>query len=175
VDAVHRQCHTFGLLPWVPLHMSDGPVLAPGSEYEMRSAMTAGLNVKLPPQDDDASARQVKAMIEQYVGIQKYFYGDLYPLTPYSQAADAWLAYQLHLPDEDEGIVVVLKRPASTCPRATLRFQGLDRDASYEVTHLDTVNNDKLPAGRLTDVGLEIELPRQPDSAIIRYRRLAVP
>ena len=24
VDAIHRQCHTFGLLAWVPLHMTDG-------------------------------------------------------------------------------------------------------------------------------------------------------
>jgi len=33
-----RQCHTFGLMQWVPLHMSDGPVLAAGNEYELRSA-----------------------------------------------------------------------------------------------------------------------------------------
>ncbi len=127
VDAIHRQCHTFGLMQWVPLHMSDGPVLAAGNEYELRSAMTAGLNVKLPPQDDDASGRQAKAMIDQYLGIQKYFYGDFYPLTPYSQAGDAWLAYQLHLPDANEGIVVALKRPASSATRATFRLQRLDR------------------------------------------------
>ncbi len=175
VDAVHRQCHTFGLMQWVPLHMSEGVPLTAGNEYELRSAMTAGLNVKLPPQDDEASARQAKAMIEQYQSIQKYFYGDFYPLTPYSQAADAWLAYQLHLPDTDEGIVVALKRPASTRANATLRLGGLDRDASYEVTNLDTGRHNELAAGRLTDTGLEIELPRQPDSTIIQYRRLAVP
>ena len=118
---------------------------------------------------DDASSGQAKAMIEQYLGIQKYFYGDFYPLTPYSQAGDAWLAYQLHLPDANEGIVVVLKRLASSRTRATLRLQGLSRDASYEVTQLDTAQIDKLPASRLTDLGLEIELPRQPDSAIVRY------
>jgi alpha-galactosidase len=175
VDAIHRQCHTFGLLQWVPLNMSDGAVLKPGSEYEMRSAMTAGLNVKLPPQDDEASAPQAKAMIEQYRSIQKYFYGDFYPLTPYSQAADAWLAYQLHLPDTDEGIVVALKRPASTRTKTILCLQGLSRDASYEVTNLDTGRSDRVASSRLTDAGLEIELPRQPDSAILRYRRLAVP
>ena len=175
VDAIHRQCHTFGLLQWVPLHMSDGAVLTPGNEYEIRSAMTAGLNVKLPPQDDEASAHQAKAMIEQYRSIQKYFYGDFYALTPYSQAAGAWLAYQLHLPDTDEGIIVALKRPASTRTNATLRLQGLDRDASYEVTDLDTGHSDRLAASRLTEAGLEIELLRQPDSAIVHYRRLAVP
>ncbi len=175
VDAIHRQCHTFGLLPWVPLHMSEGVLLTPGNEYEIRSAMTAGLNVKLPPQDDETSAGRAKAMIEQYLSIQKYFYGDFYPLTPYSQAADAWLAYQLHLPDADEGIVVALRRPASIYTSARLHLRGLSRDASYEVTDLDTGHSGKFAAGRLTDAGMEIKLPRQPDSAIVRYRRLAAP
>jgi hypothetical protein len=85
------------------------------------------------------------------------------------------LAYQLHLPDADEGIVVALKRPASTRAKATLRLGGLGRDAWYEVTNLDNGHSGKLAASRLTDAGLEIELPRQPDSAIVRYRRLAVP
>ncbi|MCU0960720.1 MAG: alpha-galactosidase [Pirellulaceae bacterium] len=172
VDAIHRQCHSFGLLQWVPLHMSDGPVLAAGNEYELRSAMTAGLNVKLPPQDDDASARQAQAMIDQYRSIQKYFYGDFYPLTPYSQAADAWLAYQLDLPETGEGMVVVLKRPGSSATRATLCLQGLVRNASYDVTNLDTHKSAVVPSGRLTDLGLDIELLRQPDSAIVCYRRI---
>lgn len=175
VDALHRQCHTFGLLPWVPLHMSEGVMLTPGNEYEIRSAMTAGLNVKLPPQDDEASARQIKAMIEQYRSIQKYFYGDFYPLTPYSQAADAWLAYQLRHPETEEGIVVVLKRSASTRTKTTLRLQDLSRDASYEITNLDRGHGDRYTGGQLLDAGLEIELLRQPDSALLRYRRLAVP
>jgi alpha-galactosidase len=172
VDAVHRQCHTFGLMEWVPLHMSDGAVLVEGNEYEVRSAMTAGLNVKLPPQDDEASARQAKAIIDQYLRIRKYFYGDYYPLTPYSQAADAWLAYQLHLPDRDEGLVVALKRPASSSTKASLRLHDLAREATYEVTFLDTGESKRIPASELTGGGLEIALSKKPDSALVRYRRV---
>jgi alpha-galactosidase len=157
-DAIHRQCHTFGLMQWVPLHMSDGAVLTAGNNYELHSAMTAGLNVKLPPQLDEASTRQAKAMIEQYRSIQKCFYGDFYPLTPYSQAVDTWLAYQLHLPDADEGVVVVLKRPAAAAAKTTLRLHGLARDASYEITDLDKDRSDKLTAGQLTGAGLDVEL-----------------
>jgi hypothetical protein len=43
------------------------------------------------------------------------------------------------------------------------------------VTNLDRGRHDKLAGSPLTDPGLEIELLRQPDSAIMRYRRLAVP
>ncbi len=97
------QGHTFGLMSWVPLHMSDGAVMAAGNEYKWRSVMTAGLNAKLPEKDDDETARQAKAQIEQYLSIRKYFYGDYYPLTAYSQAKDAWVAYQLDLPESGEG------------------------------------------------------------------------
>ena len=38
---------------------------------------------------------------------------------------DAWFAYQLDLPDEGEGIVVVVKRPLSNFTRAAFPLQAL--------------------------------------------------
>ncbi|MCX6560720.1 MAG: alpha-galactosidase, partial [Candidatus Aminicenantes bacterium] len=172
-DAIHRQCHTFGLLSWVPLNMSDGAVMAKGSEYEWRSAMTAGLNVKLPEKDDDETAAAAKAQIAQYLGIRKYFYGDYYPLTKYSQAKDAWLAYQLDLPESGEGLLVVLKRPESKEGKITLRLKGLEGGASYEVANLDTGKIEAIAGGQLMAEGFEVALAKQPDSALIRYRRAA--
>jgi alpha-galactosidase len=170
-DAVHRQCHTFGLMPWVPLHMSEGVELRKGNEYEIRSAMTAGLNVKLPPQDDEKSMREAKALIDQYLSIQKYYYGDYYPLTPYSQAPDAWIAYQLDLPESGEGLVVALKRPKSMVKGQRLRLFGLDGAATYEVTNLDSSQSRKIAGSVLTGQGLELVLTGQPDSALVRYAR----
>jgi alpha-galactosidase len=171
VDAIHKQCHTFGLLPWVPLNMTGGAVVKKGNEYELRSAMTAGLNVELPPQDDEESARQVKGLIEQYVSIRKYYYGDYYPLTEYSQAKDAWLAYQLHLPESQEGAVVVLKRPLSPCEDAALRLNDLDSNADYDVTNLDTGQTRTTPGAALMREGLRVHLGNKPDSALLVYRR----
>ncbi len=170
-DAIHRQCHTFGLMSWVPLHMSEGAELKKGNEYEIRSAMTAGLNVKLPPQDDEKTMRDAKALIEQYLAIQKYYYGDYYPLTPYSQAADAWIAYQLHLPETDEGLVVVLKRPKSAEKSRRLRLLGLERDKSYDLVNMDSSQGQTVAGSMLMDEGLEVPLNGQPDSALVRYRR----
>jgi alpha-galactosidase len=175
-NAVHKQCHSFGLLSWVPLHMSGGAVLKKGNEYEIRSSMTAGLNVELPPGGDAEAMREAKRLLDEYLGIQKYFYGEYYPLTPYSQASDAWLAYQLHLPEEDEGLLVVLKRPQSKVTCQVLRLQALqagDLDhRAYAVTHLDTGQTETIAGKQLTRTGLEVKLARQPDSALIRYKGL---
>jgi alpha-galactosidase len=164
------QGHTFGLMSWVPLHMTDGAVMAEGREYEWRSAMTAGLNVKLPEKDDDETARQAKVQIEQYLSIRKYFYGDYYPLTKYAQDQDAWMAYQLDLPESGEGLVVVLKRRECKSGAITLKLRALAEGADYEVMDLDTGKGRTLKGKDLSSAGLTVELAKQPDSALIRYR-----
>ncbi|MBN1346697.1 MAG: alpha-galactosidase [Phycisphaerae bacterium] len=171
VDAIHRQCHTFGLMAWVPLHMSAGAVMKRGNEYEIRSAMTAGLNVVLPPQDDEESTLQAKAIIEQYRSIQKYYYGDYYPLTGYSQAKDVWMAYQLHLPETQEGVVVVLRRPSSPREREVLRLNDLNSDTTYDLTNLDTAQTQAIVGATLMRDGLEVTLGGKPSSALIRYQK----
>ena len=173
-DAIHHQCHTFGLLSWVPLNMSDGAVMAKGSEYEWRSAMTAGLNVKLPEKDDDETAAAAKAQIEQYLSIRKYFYGDYYPLTKYSQAKDAWLAYQLDLPESGEGLLVVLKRPESKEGKITLRLKGLEGGDELRSRRIWTrARARRSPAANCWAMGFEVALAKQPDSALIWYRKAA--
>jgi alpha-galactosidase len=171
-DAIHRQCHTFGLLSWVPLNMSEGVVMTKGSEYEWRSAMSAGMNVKLTDQDDEESACLATAMIEQYLGIRRFYYGDYYPLTKYSRAKDVWMAYQLDLPEAGEGLIVVLKRPESKQVRETFRLKALAGAAAYQVLNLDSMQSQSLPGSRLLGEGLDVQLVRQPDSALIRYRRI---
>ena len=168
-DAIHKQCHTFGLLEWIPLHMSGGAVLRKGNEYEIRSAMTAGLNVELPPEDDPESMREARRLIEEYLGIQRFYHGDYFPLTPYSQAPDAWLAYQLAL--EGEGIVVALKRPQSQSPSLRVRLYALDAGVPYTVTNLDTKRFQVCSGQELLETGLEVRLEKSPDSAVLRYAR----
>jgi len=84
-----------------------------GQRIRMAQRHDAGMNVKLPEQDDEESARYAKAAIEQYLSIQRFYYGDYYQLTQYSQAKDVWMAYQLDLPETGEGLIVALKRPES--------------------------------------------------------------
>jgi alpha-galactosidase len=171
VDAIHRQCHTFGLMSWVPLHMSDGTVLEKGNEYEIRSAMSAGLNVKLSAKDDEASDRQAKALIDQYLNLRRFYYGDYYPLTAYSQSQDVWMAYQLHLPESDEGLVVAFRRPGCPEESHTLRLHGLAPGTVYQFTDLDTGKTQAVLGAAVMGQGLPVRIPGSPGSALVRYGR----
>jgi len=170
VDALHNQCHTFGLLSWVPLNTPGGGGKFVGSMYDFRSKMTAGLNLGLAGMVDEQSARKIKAMLEQYLSIQKFFYGDYYPLTQYSQSNNVWMAYQLDIPEIGEGLVVVLKRPASPQESKTLHLKALQPNATYQVTNLDTTKSQMLGGDQLMAKGLEGRLTKQPDSALFHYR-----
>lgn len=176
-----NQCHSHGLLQWVPFNTTIAGNLSTHNEYEIRSGMSAGLCYSLFSGGDvpqpkanyrDFPFAAVKKSVEQYLSIQKYFSGDFFPLTEYTQADDAWFAYQLDLPDWGDGIVVVVKRPLSNFTQALFPLQALTAGAAYEITNLDTGESKTLTGRELTSKGLEARLFEKPDSAVFRYRRL---
>jgi alpha-galactosidase len=176
-NSIAHQCHSLGLMLWVPQNATSAGGLIGADNYRVRSAMSSGMEYGLfdrpgPPKSlAGIPFDQIRRTLEQYRSIQKYYYGDYYPLTHYSQAADAWMAYQLDLPESGEGLVVALKRPASPFPRAAFQLRGLDRDASYEVRNLDGGPPSAAGGAELLDRGLEVTLPGKPDSALLHYRR----
>jgi alpha-galactosidase len=179
-DNTSKQCHSHGLFYWLPLNATTAGNLGSASDYDVRSSMSSGVQFGLLANDDTPQAKKdynhfpfdrVKRVLEQQRAIEKYFYGDYYPLSEYSQAEDAWMAYQLDLPEEKEGLLVVLKRPASPYTRANFPLQALRQDASYEITNLDTEERTTVLGGQLMSRGLELFLPKKPDSALLRYRQ----
>lgn len=183
---VSQQCQTHGLLYWVPVSSTYTGDLSNHSIFDVRSSLGAGLVFGLFGVDDatrdvtnynfrNFPFRTAKAELETYREIQKYFYGDYYPLTEYSQANDAWMAYQLHLPTEDEGLVVVLKRAQSNFVSALFQLKALEPNASYQLTSLDNRESSNWLGSHLLNQGLDLQLPRKPDSALLRYRRKTNP
>ena len=174
------QCHTYGLMYWLPLHATTVGNLGTSTDYEVRSGMSSGLQFGLQS-DGDAQQKstdysqfpfaRAKSILDQQREVQRFFYGDYYPLTEYTSEEDAWMAYQLNLPREHEGLVVILKRPKSTIGMARFVLRGLGRAATYDLTDLDSKHLTHVKGSLLTFDGFEIRLDKAPDSALIHYRR----
>jgi hypothetical protein len=150
------------------------------SDYPIRSSMTGGIAYGLFGAGEAAQPKidyakfpfaAVKKSLEKYRSVRKYFNGDFYPLTEYTQNDDAWMAYQFDLPAQGEGLVVVLKRPSSNFGQASFSLKALEPNAIYEITNLDSARTQIAPAAQLSGKGLEVRLPRQPDSVLLRYQR----
>ncbi len=179
-NSLADQCHSHGLLQWVPLNTTFTGLLTTQNEYTLRSSMTAGLCYSVFSSGDVPQAKTdyaaipygaIKASVAKYLSIQKYFSGDFYPLTDYTQTDDAWFAYQLDLPNEGEGIVVVVKRPQSNFTEAAFPLEGLKPQQNYEIANLDTRETTRATGKTLLQAGLRVNLLEKPDSTVFRYRQ----
>ena len=112
-----------------------------------------------------------RKLIDEYKRIRHLFYGDFYPLTPYSLAHDTWLAYQFHKEELGEGMALAFRRPE--CPRKTecLKLWGLDMDAHYEVNFEDQ-NTKVVLNGREMAEGINVTIDSQPGSLLVTYHRI---
>ncbi|MEM3523216.1 MAG: alpha-galactosidase [Thermoproteota archaeon] len=180
-DIVSAQCHTYGLMFWVPLQTGGGlgVNIVEADDYTFRSTWSSGLvfelNVKDDQYGDESIFNEVKRKLNQYLAIQKFFYGDYYPLTQYTQARDAWMAYQLDRPDLGAGLVVILKRPLSSFVEAVFQLNSLEPAAEYETVNLDTGEMSVASGKELMETGLRVRLVKKPDSALILYSKKVNP
>ncbi|HEY8666551.1 MAG TPA: glycoside hydrolase family 36 protein, partial [Tepidisphaeraceae bacterium] len=83
-----HQAQNVCLSLYIPLHT---PCAWQADIYELRSVVTAGLVLELPYRDSGFSAEKTRRLVEEVKGYRKFWYGDLYPLTPISPAKDRYL------------------------------------------------------------------------------------
>jgi alpha-galactosidase len=172
-DAIHAQCHSYGLFQWLPLHLAGrGAVLEKGNEYEIRSVMTAGLVIGLWDENKGDLSQDAANLFEQYFSIQKYYYGDYYPLTIYSQDNSVWIAWQFDLPEEGEGMIQAFRREKSVYESSRFTLTGLEPDAFYIVTDIDTGFQIEMVGRELMKKGLLVRISERPGSAILTYRKV---
>jgi alpha-galactosidase len=176
-----RQCHTWGLSAWVPLHATGGlPDLTKATDYEFRSSLNAGLicgfgipgdNPQAEPYAASLDWGRARFLLEQFEELREYFYGEFYPLSEYSLALDSWIAYQYHRPDKGAGMALVFKRPCSALKEAAYSLHGLDPAALYRVRNLDTGKEATMSGAALSAGGLVVRLEERPASALFVYSR----
>jgi alpha-galactosidase len=176
-DAVAHQCHTFGLMAWVPLSATSQDL--EGNDYEFRSSISSALCVnwfhsgdgpmkKLPADFPFAWGKRV---LEQYLELRPFYYGDYYPLTAYSQDQTVWMAWQFDRPDLGEGMVQAFRRDKSPYESARVKLHGLEPDARYTLTDLDTAGATERTGRELFESGLTIAIKDQPGAVILTYKR----
>jgi alpha-galactosidase len=168
-DNIHVQCHSYGLFHWVPLHTSALGIRKT-SEYDIRSSMAAGLKVKLG-QDDSVSAQEAKRLLEQYIKIRKFYHGDYYTLTPYSQDNTVWLAWQFDCPEDGEGMIQAFRREESVYESAQFKLRGLSPDANYTVRNIDVCGSEDITGRVLMEKGLVVSIPDRPGAVVITYKK----
>jgi alpha-galactosidase len=167
LDPIGEQCHTYGLASWIPYW---GTGFIDFDAYIFRGCMGLSTTLSCDARRKDLDWNLLRKLTAQWQRVAPDFYGDYYPLTPYSLENDVWMAWQFDRPETGEGLVQVFRRGDSPYEAARFKLHGLDARASYEVTDLDQEKPQRMSGQELLEQGLPIALTDRPGSAVISYR-----
>jgi alpha-galactosidase len=165
LEPVGNQGHTYALSMWVPFHGTGQHVT---DAYRLRSCMAPiyGVGGDVRTHLDWNLARKT---VEEWTRLSKCMMGDFYPLTPYSLAKNAWIAWQYDLPGTGEGMIQAFRRDESAEESQVFRLCGLNRKAIYAVEDLDTGKIGKRTGDELMGDGFCVTIATRPGSALIAY------
>ncbi|HEV2353925.1 MAG TPA: alpha-galactosidase, partial [Puia sp.] len=153
-----NQCQTYGLSYWLPFQGTGSYFTDP---YSFRSFYMASFGMIYTPNEQQAYG-ECKRIAPIMLN------GDYYPLTPYSQANNVWMAWQFDWPGTGQGCVQVFRRTNSPVSSMVFQLQGLVPGKVYDVQNFDTGDLGTYTGSQLMSTGLTVQLnPRQ--SAILYY------
>ncbi len=178
-EAVGHQCMTYGLSLWLPFHgtgtvatrnapyYGSGPT--PVEPYAFWSNVAPSLALGLDVRIRDLDYPALRRLIEQWRLIAPSFYGDFYPLTPWTRDDTAWMAWQFDQPEAATGAVKVFRRHRSFYETARFKLRALEPSADYTLTELGSGITRILSGNELLKDGLRVNIGDQPGVAIWRY------
>lgn len=176
------QSQTYGISLYLP---STGTGNAYPDIYSFRSAINNGMAIGWNPYQPDLQpawnitppgelgkpfpSERARQLADEFKRIRHFFFGDFYPLTPYSVADDTWIAYQFNRDDLRQGIVLAFRRHKCPEREARLRLRGLSQSARYEIRYEDNGVKRIMTGEELAD-GVVVTIDKAPSSLLITYR-----
>jgi alpha-galactosidase len=162
-----QQCLTYGLSLWVPYHGSG--TIVP-TKYWFRSTIFPASRVGWDTRKKELDYALLKNMIAEFHKVEPYLLSDFYPLTPFSLGKTDWMAWQFDEPAKG-GAVQAFRRDECAEETLTLKLQGLDSKAQYEVENLDDGSIKKMSGKELMETGLTVIVKDKPGAALFVYRK----
>ncbi|HPG70277.1 MAG TPA: NPCBM/NEW2 domain-containing protein [Candidatus Hydrogenedentes bacterium] len=168
-----QQGHTYGLALWLPFQGTG--VISQKDAYWIRSSMVAEFTFGPDAAGLDViDFKRFAGLVEDWRKLAPSFYGDFYPLTPYSLDEDVWMAWQYDCPERGGGAVQVFRRANCIYDSARLPLHGIEPKGTYTVVNLDTPDAPMtISAHELAADGLPVTMPNKPGAAIILYEKRA--
>jgi len=180
-EPIGHQCMTYGLSMWVPYHGTGTVACAnagyygggqtPVEPYAFWSNAAPSLGSGMDIRERGIDWAAMRKLLGDWRATSACYYGDFYPLTPYTQDESQWIGWQFNVPETGEGVVQVFRRGQSPYEAARFLLRGLDPAAGYEVTDTASGAVSRLSGKELLESGLPVALQERPAAAVIRYKR----
>ena len=182
-EPIGHQCMTYGLSFWLPFHGTGtvacanatyyGGGYTPVEPYAFWSNACPSISCGFDMRVKELDYESLRRLFAQWRDVSKYYYGDYYPLTPYTQDEGAWIAWQFNVPQSGEGMVQVFRRAQSVYERARFPLKDLDPEARYVVKSVANPESAEEISGKdLLENGLLVSLPEKPGAAVVVYKKI---
>lgn len=173
-DSTGNQCHTYGVRYWLPwTGMAVRVTGSPDDVYNARSAMGLSFHEALDiTSATDADWALLRQLASEWRDVAGEYYGDYYPLTPYSTDSNVWMAWQFDRAANGTGVVQAYRRPGSTVPQLQVPLHGLNSGRPYMLTDYGSGRTWTASGQQLMSTGLTIVLPDPSSATNIRYRSM---
>jgi len=125
---------------WLPYH-GTGTVFTRNAPYYgsgrtpvepyafwSNAGQSTGFGIDVRLRDLDYAA--IRRLLSQWRQVAPDYYGDFYPLTPWTRDDTAWMAWQFDRPEAGRGMVQVFRRHNSFYESARFSLRGLDAGAT---------------------------------------------
>ncbi len=170
MEPVGNQCHTWTLSSWFPFY---GTGTSKTDTYLIRSTLCPSFTACWDQRDEKLDYPNFARLIQQWRAFGPNYFGDYYPVTPYSLSNDQWIGWQFHRPEARQGMVQVFRRAESVYEAASLPLSALEAGKSYRVTNLDTPDAPKEYSGKeLMEKGLPVSITEKPGTAFFVYQEI---
>jgi alpha-galactosidase len=133
--------------------------------------MTPAPGIGLDIERIESDAEQLRKLTGEWRSIAGLYYGDYYPLTPYSTEPTAWLAWQFNDPAAHSGMIQAFRRPESPFESARFRLSGLNAEANYAVRDLDFSAETRYTGKSLMEAGLAVNIGHRPGVVVLVYHK----
>ncbi len=140
-----------------------------GKSLHLWAGQGLGLGIDVRLKDLDYAT--LRRLIGQWRQVAPNYYGDFYPLTPWTRDGAVWMAWQFDRPEAGEGFVQAFRRHESDYESARLRLRSLDAEANYLVTNLDTGARQSCAGRDLLEGGLLATITDRPGTVLLTYRK----
>ncbi len=167
-DPPAMQQLTYGLALWVPYFGTGFNSTEP---YIFWSQMSPAPGIGLDIERIEADAAKLRKLTGDWRSIAGLYYGDYYPLTPYSTDATAWLAWQFNDPAAQKGMIQSFRRPDSPFESARFHLSGLEPAATYVVRDLDAAATARYTGKQLMETGLPVKIGRRAGAVVLVYSK----
>jgi alpha-galactosidase len=168
-DPPAMQDLSYGLAMWVPYF---GTAARSSNPYSFRSAMVMAVTMQADSRSKTVDFPAINKLAAQWREVAPYYYGDYYPLTPYSIDDSAWMAWQYNRPEKGDGMVQAFRRAQSPIEKVRFKLRGLDATAQYAVRNLDQPGELRFSGRELEEQGLPVEIKDVPAAVIITYQQV---